>query len=128
MGRVQEHNREIMATAEYRAEEMKTWPSKLEERMQQFLEYYNIRYEAQKIFYIYAKDGWITRFFIADFYIPDRKIIIEVDGSFHDKQKQHDKTRTRIIQENYPGIEVLRYKWQDMFENDIIDDLLSRIQ
>lgn len=127
MGRVQAHNREIMATAEYRAEEMKTWPSKLEERMQQFLEYYKVEFEAQKIFYIYADDGWIIRYYIADFYIPDKKIIIEVDGSFHDKQKQHDKDRTKIIQENYPGVEVLRYKWDDMFDNDIIDDLVYRI-
>ena len=127
MGKVQEHNREIKYSAQYRAAQMKMWPSPLEERMISFLDQCGVRYETQKIFYICADDGWIVRYYIADFYIPDKKIIIEVDGSFHDKQKQHDKDRTKIIQENYPGVEVLRYKWDDMFDNDIIDDLVYRI-
>lgn len=128
MGRVQEHNREIMASAQFRAEEMKTWPSPLEERMKDFLENHCIEYEFQKIFYIYADDGWITKYYIADFYIPHADIIIEVDGKFHDDHKQHDKMRTKEIQEQYPGIEVLRYKWKDLSDADKMDDLLCRIQ
>ena len=127
MGRVQEHNREIMASAQFRAEEMKTWPSPLEERMKAFLEENLIDFEDQKIFYICADDGYILRYYIADFYIPDKHIIIEVDGKFHDDHKQHDKQRTKEIQEHYPGVEVLRYRWKDLSDSDMMDELLWRI-
>lgn len=128
MGRIAVHNREIMASAEYRANQMDTWPSPLEERMKDFLDENYIEYESQKIFYIYADDGWITKYYITDFYIPHADIIIEVDGKFHDDHKQHDRMRTKEIQEQYPGIEVLRYKWKDLSDADKMDDLLCRIQ
>ena len=127
MGRVQEHNREIMASAEYRAGEMTVFPSRLEEKMKELLDSHNIDYECQKIFYIYADDGWIIRYYIADFFIPDKSIIIEVDGKFHNKQKQHDKTRTRIIQEQYPDVTVLRYTWNDFTDSIKMNELLNII-
>ena len=128
MGNLKLHNREMMSTAEYRAGEMIAFPSKLEERMIAFLDSHSIRYEFQKIFYIYADDGWIIRYFIADFYIPDKHIILEVDGKFHDNHKLHDKSRTRTLQECYPGIEVLRYKWDDLSSEVVMRDLLERIR
>ena len=128
MGRVQDHNREIIYKARYRANEMKLYPSKLEERMIEFLENHRIDYEAQKIFYIYAEDGWIIRYYIADFYVPDHHIIIEVDGKkYHEHHSQHDKERTRNIQEQYPEVEVLRYTWGDLSDEDKMADLLWKI-
>ena len=67
MGRIETHNREVMASAQYRATQMDTWPSPLEERMKDFLDENYIEYESQKIFYIYADDGWIIKYYIADF-------------------------------------------------------------
>ena len=128
MGRIDAHNREVMASAEYRANQMDTWPSPLEERMKDFLDENYIDYESQRIFYIYADDGWIIRYYIADFFIPHTNIIIEVDGKFHDDHKQHDKMRTREIQEQYPDVDVLRYKWKDLSDMDKMDDLLCRIK
>lgn len=125
--RVQKHNREIMQQAQYRAAEMELWPSPLEEKMKDFLDSHRIRYESQKVFYIYADDGWIVRYYIADFFVLGSNIIIEVDGKFHDKHKQHDKQRTKDIQEGYPGIEVLRFKWKDLSDRKKMDGLLCRI-
>ena len=127
MGRIEIHNREVIASANYRANQMDTWPSPLEERMKKFLDDNDIYYESQKIFYIYAEDGWIIRYYIADFFVPDRNIIIEVDGKFHDDHKQHDKMRTREIQEQYPEVEVLRYRWKDLSDEEKMEDLLERI-
>ena len=127
MGRIEIHNREVIASANYRASQMDTWPSPLEERMKKFLDDNDIYYEFQKIFYIYAEDGWIIRYYIADFFVPDRNIIIEVDGKFHDDHKQHDKMRTREIQEQYPEVEVLRYRWKDLSDEEKMEDLLERI-
>lgn len=126
--RVMEHNREVRANAEYRAREMRIYPTPLEEKMIAFLEENWINYECQKIFYIVADDGWIIRYYIADFYIPDQKLIIEVDGKFHDEHKQHDKMRTRTIQEQYPDVEVLRFKWDDLSDRDKMDELLWRLR
>lgn len=127
MGNIAIHNEEIRYKAEYRATEMKHFPSPLEERMKDFLEENWIFYEEQKIFYIYADDGYIVRYYIADFYIPDKKIIIEVDGKFHDDHKQKDKERTRNIQEQYPDVEVLRYKWKDLSDEVVMEELLDRL-
>jgi very-short-patch-repair endonuclease len=127
MSRLSEHNKEVMASAEYRAGEMKTWPSPLEEKMKKYLDKHHIHYEEQKIFYIRGKDGYILKYYIADFYIPDKAIIIEVDGAFHDKHKIHDKMRTLAIQEQYPEVSVLRYRWKDLSNEDVMKKLLRRI-
>ena len=124
MGRIQEHNKEIRSSAEFRAAEMRIWPSPLEERMIAFLEKNLIEYENQKVFYIYADDGWIIRYYIADFYIPGYNLIIEVDGKFHDAQKQHDKMRTRTIQEHYPNVEVMRFKWEDFSDEERMRNMI----
>lgn len=128
MDRIKRHNEEIRYKAEYRAQEMKVYPSKLEERMQLLLNGWHVFYEPQKIFYIKEEDGWIARYYIADFYIPSKRIIIEVDGKFHDKHTQHDKMRTRTIQEHYPGVEVLRYKWKDLSDKDKMEELMELLK
>ena len=127
MGRIQKHNKELVDQAEYRAGQMQVWPSVLEEKMKLFLDDHGITYEFQKIFYIYASDGWISRYFIADFHIPESHIIIEVDGKFHDSQRLHDKCRTKIIEEHYPEIQILRYRWKDLSDEDKMMDLLYKI-
>ena len=45
-----------------------------------------IDFEFQKIIYTDNK-----HFFIADFYIPSKNLIIEVDGEYHNDAKQQDK-------------------------------------
>jgi very-short-patch-repair endonuclease len=124
MGKLEIHNQELIETAEYRATQMKLWPSKLEERMKEFLDENYIEYETQKIFYIYADDGWIIRYYIADFYIPKNHLIIEVDGKFHDEHKLKDKERTKIIQENYPEVDVYRWRWKDFNDRYKVEELL----
>lgn len=128
MGRVQDHNREVIWSAEARAAEMQDFPSPLEERMKRYLDTYRIDYEFQKIFYIRKDDGWIVTYYIADFFIPERNIIIEVDGKFHNKQKQKDKNRTKEIQEYYPEVSVLRYTWNDLSDIDKMTRLMKKLK
>lgn len=121
------NNPYIVHQAQYRASEMKTWPSPLEEKMKLFLDANDIFYEQQKIIYIY--DGKkIVRYYIADFYLPKSNVIIEVDGKFHDKHKQKDRDRTKDIQRSYPGVEVLRFKLKDMDDSKKMNMLLQRIR
>ena len=52
------------------------------------------------------------RFFIADFYCSQKKLVVEIDGSIHEKQKDYDELRTHII--NTMGINVVRFKNEDI--------------
>ena len=53
-------------------------------------------------------------FFVADFYCAEHKFIIEVDGKYHDQQKERDKSREETIMEK--GLRVLRIKNEEVKE------------
>jgi len=59
------------------------------------------------------------RFFIADLFCYESRLVIEIDGKKHDDQKDYDELRTHII--NHLGIEVVRFK------NDEIDNGLNGV-
>ncbi len=55
-------------------------------------------------------------FFIADFYCFKEKLVVEIDGGYHKRQKQYDELRTFII--NSQNINVIRFKNEEV-ENDL---------
>ena len=63
-----------------------------------------IDFEFQKIIYTDSR-----HFFIADFYIPSKNLIIELDGGYHEtsEQKQKDAWRTGML--NSMGYKVIRF-------------------
>jgi very-short-patch-repair endonuclease len=60
-----------------------------------------------------------VRYYIADFYCYEKKLVIEIDGKIHDYQKEDDEYRTYII--NQLGITVWRLK------NEELDDITGVI-
>ncbi len=64
------------------------------------------------------------RFFVADFYCHEKKIVVEVDGKIHDQQKDYDELRDFIM--NELGFSVLRIKNEEIYEN--IDEVVGRIR
>jgi very-short-patch-repair endonuclease len=48
------------------------------------------------------------RFFVADFYCAEIKLIIEIDGEIHEKQKEYDEYRTYLL--NNLGYNLIRFK------------------
>ncbi len=46
------------------------------------------------IFYLYDNE---RRFFIADFYCHEIRLVIELDGSIHIKKEDYDQTRTDLL-------------------------------
>ena len=67
----------------------------------------NYRYIPQKVFFYNHYD-----FFIADFYLPDYNIVIEIDGKQHELDKEYDSYRTNILKSL--GVrKVLRFKNSD---------------
>jgi len=46
-------------------------------------------------------------FFVADFFCVQENLVIEIDGGYHERQKEHDALRDHII--NSLGISVVRF-------------------
>ena len=111
--KLKDRNSTMKGMAKHYAKEMKKEPSVLEKRMIQFLNECGIDYEFQKPLYIKNKNNPIRKFYIADFYIPSKNLIIETDGKFHDNQIKQDENRTREIQRWYPNMKVFRWRWHD---------------
>jgi very-short-patch-repair endonuclease len=70
-------------------------------RNRRFLGYKFLRQHA-----LWFQYNGATRFFVADFYCAVLKLVIEVDGGIHEKQRDHDELRTFII--NRMGVRVVR--------------------
>ena len=54
----------------------------------------------------FEMDGY-KRFFIADFYCKQRKLVVEIDGGVHEHQHEYDVYRTFIIKKL--GMRVIRF-------------------
>lgn len=52
--------------------------------------------------------------FIVDFYCPEERLIIELDGAIHEMRQDYDASRTRFL-ESY-GFRVIRFENRDIFE------------
>ena len=63
----------------------------------------------------YLSPGKHTPFFIADFYCHELRLVIEVDGKYHEWQKTYDEMRDQIILEL--GITVKHIKNEEL--NDL---------
>ena len=83
-----------------------------------------IDFEFQKIIYTDNK----KHFFIADFYIPSKNLIVELDGEYHDNIKQQDKDiwRTKILKSL--GYEVIRFKNKQIIKSNDLFWVLNIIK
>ncbi len=61
--------------------------------------------------------------FVVDFYCPDHRLVIEVDGGIHDGQAEQDAVRTAII-EQY-GYRMLRFRNEEVLTD--LPAVLTRI-
>ena len=82
-----------------------------------------IDFEFQKIIYTDNK-----HFFIADFYIPSKNLIIELDGEYHDNTKQQNKDiwRTQLL--HSLGYRVIRFKNKQITESKNLFLVLNIIE
>ncbi len=62
--------------------------------------------------------------YIVDFYCPDRKLILEIDGSQHITQKNYDEQRSKFFKVN--GLRVLRF-WNNEVDNNM-EGVIDRIK
>lgn len=93
-------------------------PTEAEIAFEQTLVRFGIDYEKQTFFRINGKDYFL------DFYLPNSKIAIEIDGSIHRTQKTYDKFRdkefTRI------GIRTIRIHNSKAYLSDILNTIETK--
>ena len=75
------------------------------------------RFIRQKPFF-YENNRSQKKFFIADFYCAQRKLVVEVDGEIHKSRKHYDEKRDLILQEL--GLNVLRIKNDELKQMDLV--------
>ena len=61
--------------------------------------------------------------YIVDFYAPQQKLIIEVDGGTHLEQEEYDAIRTSYL--NQKGYQVIRFSNLDIYQNlaEVLDQI-----
>lgn len=64
------------------------------------------------------------KFFIADFYCSDKKLVVELDGKIHDRQKDYDQQRDYIM--NTLGLRVLRIKNEELNDTNSLINKLNK--
>ena len=67
--------------------------------------------------------------YIVDFYIPEKKVVIEIDGLQHTAPDEHLKDQMRDNVLNSWGITVLRYSNKDINTNfySVINDIMEKL-
>lgn len=65
-------------------------------------------------------------YFVADFYCHKAKLVIEVDGGYHNEPEQYEYDKNRDSELNELGLKVLRFTNEDVLFN--IDKVLTTIE
>ncbi len=73
---------------------------------------------------IYRQRNNKAFFFIADFYCAELQLVIEVDGKYHNRQKEYDKNRDLVIREL--GIKVLRIDNEELKNLDRVKEKIEK--
>jgi very-short-patch-repair endonuclease len=61
--------------------------------------------------------------FIVDFYCPQCRLVIELDGAIHDQQIDYDTARTKQL--NQYGYKVIRFRNHEVMNN--LENVLHRV-
>jgi very-short-patch-repair endonuclease len=64
--------------------------------------------------------------YIADFYLPNYKLVFEIDGMHHKNQKEYDSQRTKFINEK--GIKVVRFWNYELDAPNIIEMIIHSLK
>lgn len=89
--------------------------------------FWNIVLKYDKTWYRFLRQKIIDSF-IVDFYCSKLRLGIEIDGWYHEKQKEYDDHRTEILKDC--GLKIIRYSNDDIQYrlNWVIEDLKEQIK
>lgn len=88
------------------AREHRKMPTKAEAELKRKLLNWKIRFRSQRQF----------DYFIVDFLIPERRLVIEVDGSSHDNKQAYDRRREKYLERL--GLHIIRITNNEVLTTD----------
>ena len=90
-------------------------------KKRQFL---RLRFNRQKIFNYIEHDG-IMRFYIVDFYCHALKLIVEIDGEYHENPEQIELDQFRTETLEILGLHLIRFNNNDVLHHwDKVESIL----
>jgi len=81
-------------------------------------------YEFYPQYKIDVPEGWTIngkKYFVADFLIPERSIIIETEGKIHDNERNYQYDRNRFNTLSCLGYRIFRFNWDDVMNKEGFD-------
>lgn len=67
---------------------------------------------------VYEYDRGKTSFFIADFYCPEKKLVVELDGPIHQHKKFEDSQRDNIL--STLGLKTIRIRNDELMNIELV--------
>ncbi len=65
------------------------------------------------------------KFFIADFYCRPLKLVVEIDGGIHERQKDYDKRRSEILEWD-KDLRIIRFKNEEVIKD--LPGVINRVK
>ena len=75
--------------------------------------FFELKFTRQHPIYYFKNDK--KKFLIADFYCNNFKLIVEVDGRIHEKQKNYDQIREELLESKL--YKIIRFKNEEIEDN-----------
>ena len=75
--------------------------------------FFELKFTRQHSIYYFKNDK--KKFLIADFYCNNLKLIVEVDGRIHEKQKNYDQIREELLESKL--YKIIRFKNEEIEDN-----------
>lgn len=111
----------VVDSANANKEKLTKNATRAEKKLLYFLKSERLDFEFQRIFY------YDSSYFIADFYLPKYKLVIEVDGGYHDTDAQNilDEKRTNILKQICGVKSVLRISNNETDNKKLVLELIN---
>ena len=96
--------------------EMRQNPTKAEKAMWEIVrkrQFLGLKFYRQHPIFL-MENEW-RRFLITDFYCHEKKLVFELDGGIHARQKDYDDIRDSVLEEL--GLKVIRIKNEELLNN-----------
>ena len=76
------------------------------------------KFYRQKPIFVFKENSWLDRYVIADFYSPENKLVIELDGNIHDLKDIYllDREKEKLLKNRW-------YKVIRFINNEVISDI-----
>lgn len=102
-------------------------PSYMEESFEKWLVANKCKYQwmPEQPFKKYDHLGKYEKCYFVDFFFPELKLIIELDGSHHKQQKEYDQDRDKYIINNYDINNIIRITHKEYTSLSRIDEIKS---